>query len=82
MNVELVCCTATLLQEIAEPGLKRNDIALTYRMAMESSERQLVDWPKVNEAIIKRWSLAGLIYIKNRAWKLKRPLREISSEGK
>ena len=67
MNVELACCTSTLLREISDSSLKRKDIAMTYRLAMASSES--VDWESVNKAIIERWSLSGLDYIKKLAWK-------------
>lgn len=26
------------------------------------------DWGQINEAIIRRWSVSGLLYIKRRAW--------------
>ena len=28
----------------------------------------VIDWPRINSAIIDRWSLNALVYIKNRAW--------------
>ena len=69
MIVELAATTQTLLSEIAMPEVKRNSVALTYALAMRSSEA--TDWKAVNEAIIKRWSVAGLTYIKERAWKIR-----------
>lgn len=68
MRIELMNCENLLMREIADKRIKRNSLALTYRLAMASSEE--VDWLKVNRAIINRWSLSGLEYIKNRAWKL------------
>lgn len=67
-TMELADCTNTLLREIAEKVFKRNDIAMTYAMAMCSSFQ--TDWKAVNEAIIARWSLSGLTYIKERAHKI------------
>jgi hypothetical protein len=69
MRIELMCCEAVLLQEIANKRFKRNDIALTYYLAMRSGER--VDWATVNRAIMDRWSESALRYIKTRAWKLR-----------
>ena len=66
MNIELACCTSTLLSEIEHKELKRNDIAKTYALALRSSET--TDWAKVNAAIIKRWSRSGLVFIKESAW--------------
>ena len=58
----------TLLKEIEDKAMKRNDIVLTYAFGLISSED--IDWPKVNKKIVERWSIDALRYIKNRAWKL------------
>lgn len=65
MKVELGDCTNTLLREVSIKQLHQKDIAQTYRLAMESSEE--TDWPKVNRAIIERWSGSGLKRIKQLA---------------
>ncbi len=73
LHMELVNCEATLLHEIGTreaKGLTRDSVALTYAMALRSSERPSIDWGKVNRAIIARWSPAALNYIKERAWRL------------
>ena len=67
-KLELANCEATLLQEIAITELKRKDIAKTYALAMRSSECDSIDWAKVNQAIVKRWSIYALDYIKRLAW--------------
>jgi len=67
MKVELCCCEWVLFNELSIKEIKQKDIALTYRMAMESSEA--VDWEKVNKAIINRWSFSGLKRVKHMAWK-------------
>ena len=64
-KIELACCTETLLNEIAQ-GATRNAVAQTYRLAMQSSTP--TDWPRVNRAILSRWSVSGLNWIKKRAW--------------
>lgn len=56
--------TETLLAEIADEATTRNDVA--YAMAIRSSAP--TDWPAVNKAIIARWSVSGLKWIKERAW--------------
>jgi len=68
---QLMDCERTLLAEIADKRMKRNDIAMTYAMALGSDEQ--IDWARVNHAIIDRWSTSALVYIKERAWKLARP---------
>jgi hypothetical protein len=68
MHVEMIGVEAALLAEIADTRVKRNGVVLTYAFGIRGSEE--IDWPKVNAAIIERWSMAGLTYIKQRAWKL------------
>ena len=67
-RVELACCESTLLSEIADKRFKQKSIAKTYALAIRSSERDQVDWLKVNKAIIARWSMAGLERILKMAW--------------
>lgn len=57
---------AQLLAEIASPAMKQRDIISTYGLALRTVD--LVDWPKVNRAIVTRWSLSGLARIKASAW--------------
>ena len=64
-TLELANCTNHLLQEIADRRMKRRDVAQSYALAMRSSEA--TDWAKVNEAIIARWSLSALVFIKEQA---------------
>ena len=68
LTMELAGCEAMLLREIADKRMKRNDVAQTYALALRSSERDRIDWRKVNEAIIARWSFSALTWIKERAW--------------
>ena len=66
MTLELASCTSTLLREIGDKTIKRNSLAVTYALALQSSEP--TDWAAVNRAIIARWSKSALEYIKRRAW--------------
>lgn len=68
MTFELVNCENTLLCEIAMKEIRQRDLALTYRLALKSSEWQTMNWRRVNEAIIARWSRSGLERIKRMAW--------------
>lgn len=65
-HMELAACTDTILSEITQ-GATRRAVAQTYRLAMQSS--QPTDWPRVNAAIIARWSVSGLQWIKKQAWR-------------
>lgn len=64
--IELALCTEVLLREIEYKGSTRRDVAKTYALALRSSEP--TDWEKVNRAIIERWSLHALGWIKDQAW--------------
>lgn len=55
---------------INDRRLKRNDIAIMYAHAMLEAPLHTTDWPSINNAIIERWSVSGLDYIKHRAWKI------------
>jgi hypothetical protein len=56
-----------LLREIADERMTRDDVAMTYAFAIRQQDE--VDFAKVNRAIMDRWSLAALKYIKTKAWK-------------
>lgn len=71
---DLVCvlanCTQTLLDEIGDKQFTRKDVATTYGMAIVSHKYgETVDWAAVNKAIVERWSVSALEFIKRRAWK-------------
>lgn len=68
LHVQLVDCTETLLSEIKLRESTRKDIAITYAMALLSDEQK--KWSVINQAIIDRWSLSGLKFVKRHAWKL------------
>ena len=69
--LKLYNCENVLIAECECSEIKRNSIAITYRLAMDAERegREKIDWLKVNTAIINRWSKSGLQYIKLRAWK-------------
>lgn len=60
----------TLLDELNAKDVTRNSIASTYANAIMSL--QCVDWNLVHNAIVAKWSLSGLKYVKEMAEKLKR----------
>jgi hypothetical protein len=64
--------TAALLAEIARTGSTRESIALVYRDGiranLEAPSSDVVDWPTVNAALLQRYTVSGLDYIKKRAW--------------
>jgi hypothetical protein len=61
-----------IFDAVADKKNKRNDIAVIYEALMRRhfTKVERYDWEAVNKAIIERWSVSGLIYIKERAWKL------------
>ena len=58
-----------LLGEIANPAMKRLDVAKTYRLILASGDQARVNWRTVNTAVIDRWSVSALEWIKRFAWK-------------
>lgn len=64
----LADCASIVEDEIAA-GMKQTDIALTYALAMRSAAAGVweADWPRVNRAILNRWSMAGLERVKKLA---------------
>ena len=59
--------TGELLRAVAVTT-NRNEMADEYEYWIGDP---YVEWPKVNAAIVDRWSKSGLTYIKNRAWKIR-----------
>lgn len=67
VRFEMLDVQVQLLAEIANPRMKREDVALTYAFGLRQGSG--VDWLTVNNAIIERWSMAALKWIKTYAWK-------------
>ncbi len=57
-----------ILREVADKRMTRDDVKLTYAFALRQHDE--VDFKKVNAAIMDRWSIAALRYIKDGAWRL------------
>jgi hypothetical protein len=66
--VEMVDPQSAILGEIADARMTRDDVALTYAFAIRQQAE--MDFALVNRAIVERWSLAALKYIKTKAWAL------------
>lgn len=71
IQFNLVCCTQTILHEIANKATQKY-VAVTYAIALKSEAQgaDKPDWPKINRAILDRWSMSGLERIKKWAWDL------------
>jgi hypothetical protein len=76
-TIELSDTTNTLLNELTFKETTQKSVSLTYAFAMLSSEK--TDWFKVNQAIIERWSVAGLQRVKTLAH---RHAKDITGGGK
>ena len=63
-KIEIAAVETTIENEISQ-GATRKTIAQTYALALRSSWP--TDWQRVNRAIIKRWSVAGMLWIKKHA---------------
>lgn len=69
MKVTLIDAENHILAEIADKTMTRDDVAASYALAVGAPES--VNWAAVNQAIMDRWSLSALRYIKDKAWKLR-----------
>lgn len=70
-TMNLVCCTQVIENEVRQ-GCTRKDLALTYAMAIKSQAQgaDKPDWAAINAAILSRFSMSGLKWIKKRAFDL------------
>ncbi len=68
MRVELMNAEQMMLQECGYKRCTRDSVAVTYAFGLVGSED--IDWAKVNCAIMERWSVSALEYIKAKAWKM------------
>lgn len=70
VQINLVCCTQVILQDLAAKGCRQKDVALTYAMAIKSQAQgaDIPDWHAINTAILARWKMSGLERIKKRAF--------------
>lgn len=55
-----------IMNEIEDKVMTREELAHTYSILIQKGHR---DFKAINEAILKRWSPAGLRWIKEQAWK-------------
>lgn len=56
-----------LIADIRDRANTRDDIAVMYA---EYLNRDHWDWSVINGAIVERWSMSGLRYVKDKAWRL------------
>lgn len=68
ISVSMVDPQDVILREIADRSLTRDDVALTYAFCIRQSGEDEIDFPTINAAILERWSMAALRYIKREAW--------------
>jgi hypothetical protein len=61
-----------VLAAIADPTCTRDGVAVDYAMALRAYGPS-GEWREINEAIVERWSVSALVYIKEKAWKLATP---------
>ncbi len=59
-----------ILDEIANPKMTRDGVALTYAFCLRQRPPGHVSFRDINRAIMERWSPHALDYIKQRAWKM------------
>ena len=55
-----------IMNEILDPAFTRRDVARTYAILISKGHRE---FKGINGAIVERWSMSGLQWIKKQAWK-------------
>lgn len=65
-----VCSTPAEYDEWLSLFANRNEVANEYASLMRHNGPSWDGYKPINEAILRRWSMAGLHYIKERAWKI------------
>lgn len=68
-NLRLADPEAGLLAAVADTKLTRAGMAKAYRTVLNDVARDRVNWRTVNEAIVRRWSVTALEWIKREAWR-------------
>ena len=66
MRVELWNLERVILEEIENPKINRNSVALTYAFCLRENDQ--INYRRINRAILDRWTFSSLEYIKARAW--------------
>ena len=61
--------TKAIADWIDDPKKHRRDVAALYAVALRMGPFVDVNFSAVNHAIVERWSLSGLKWIKALAWK-------------
>ena len=74
VRVEMLDPQGTIMEEIADKRLTRDDVADTYawclRASFDPESVYTISWPTINKAILERWSNSALEYIKTKAWRI------------
>lgn len=55
-----------IMNEIEDKRFKRQQVADTYAILIQKGHK---DFAAINQAILNRWSMSGLRWIKTQAWK-------------
>ncbi len=71
IRVRMVDAAGTIVNEI-KAGAKRKDVAMTYAFLLRDGGNAA----RANHAILERWSMSGLQWIKRRAWQYHTGKRE------
>lgn len=61
--------TTRWLLDVIQDAKRRQDVVDAYRFGIFGAGDDPVNWASVNDAILQRWSPAGLNWIKKQAWK-------------
>ena len=66
-QIETSHCEGLLMRAITNSHFKRRDVVWAYRIAVNSD--QTIDWEKIHNAIVERWSHFAVEWIRRQASK-------------
>ena len=64
--------TAEAVERIRKAKVRKDAVAV-YLDALKEWPAAGISWRAINDAVVARWSISALIWIKQRAWKEARP---------
>ena len=70
MHAVLVNADKVIMEEIANPEMTRDSVALTYAFCLRQRPPGHDSYGEINRAIMARWSPSALDYIQRRAWRM------------
>ena len=70
MSIDFAELENRIMATIENRKMTRREVAEVYALGVRLRAYNILDWRRVNTAIVERWSVSGLTWIKREAWKM------------